>query len=101
MRPKGAWHWSWPTLDEAVHAVALALGVYLFAAAGWAYVNGPRLRAEAEERMAGEAEAESRDACQRLGMPPGSVRYAACAVELSRARQQHEDRLARRSAGLL
>jgi hypothetical protein len=51
--------------------------------------------------MAAEVEAENRDACQRLGMPFGGDRYATCAVELSRVRHQHEDRAARRSAGLL
>lgn len=90
-----------PTLDDAAHAAAVVLGTILYAAAAWAFMNGPRLHAEAEQRMAAEVEAESRDSCRRLGMPPGGDRYAACAVELSRVRQQHEDRAARRSAGLL
>jgi hypothetical protein len=50
--------------------------------------------------MAAEIEAENRDSCQRLGMPPGSDLYNGCAVELSRVRDQHADRAARRAAGL-
>ena len=101
MRPQETWRWRRPTLAEAMHVMALAVLASAFAAAGWAFVDGPRAHAEAEGRMAAEAEAENRDACQRLGMPPGGDRYAACAAELSRARQQHEDRLGRRSAGFL
>jgi hypothetical protein len=85
-------------LDGAAETVAMALGTILYAAA-WACLNGPRLRAEAEQRMAVEVEAESRDACRRLGMPPEDQGYTACATELGRVRFQHEDRAARRSAG--
>ena len=101
MRPKETWHWAWPTLDEAVHATALALGTFLWAAAAWAFLSGPSRHAEADLRVAAEVEAENRDACQRLGMPAGGARYMACAVELGRVRHQHEDRAARRAAGLL
>ncbi len=101
MGTKGTPRWSRPTLDEAAYLVAMALGTVLYAAAAWAFLNAPRLHAEADERIAAEVEAENRDACQRLGMPFGGDRYTACAVELSRVRDQHEDRAARRSAGLL
>ena len=101
MRTKGTPNWSRPTLDGAVHLIAMALGTVLYAAAAWAYLNAPRLHAEADQRMAAEVEAENRDACRRLGMPFGGDRYTACAVELSRVRHQQEDRAARRSAGLL
>ena len=101
MRPNATWHCAWPTLDEAVHATALALGTFLWAAAAWAFLSGPGRHAEAEQRVAAEFEAENRDACQRLGMPAGGARFMACPLELSRVRHQHEDRLERRSAGLL
>ncbi len=101
MRPNEPRHWTWPTLDEAVHHIAIAAGTVLWAAAAWAFLNAPRLHAAADQRMAAEVEAENRDACQRLGMPFGGDGYTACAVELSRVRHRHEDRAARRSAGLL
>ena len=101
MRTRGTPHRSRPTLDEAAHLIAMALGTVLYAAAAWAFLNAPRLHAEADQRVAAEVEAENRDACRRLGMPFGGDQYTACALELSRVRQQHEDRAARRSAGLL
>lgn len=101
MRPNEPRHWTWPTLDEAVHHIAMAAGTVLWAAAAWAFLSGPSRHAEAEQRVAVEVEAENEDACQRLGMPAGGARYTTGAVELSRVRHQHEDRASRRAAGLL
>lgn len=92
-------HWKRPNLDAAMHVAGLALGTILYAAAAWAFMNGPRFHTEAERRMAVEVEAENRDACGRLGMPPGGERYIACARELGRVRDQHADRVARNAAG--
>ena len=100
MRAKETWNQRRFTLDEAVNAAAMVVGTALYVAAAWASINAPRLHAEAEQYMAAEIEAENRDSCQRLGMPPGSGLYNGCAVELSRVRDQHAGRAARRAAGL-
>jgi hypothetical protein len=79
----------------------IAFGAFWVAAVAWAVWAGPRLYAEASQQAQVEAEAESRDVCQRLGMPFGSSGYSGCASELNVVRQQHEYRTARRSAGIL
>jgi hypothetical protein len=102
MRPRtrGADEWGGQAAD-CVRAAILALGVLWFAAAGWAYLNGPRLRAEAEQRTAEEAEAESRTVCGRLGMAFGTERYSPCASELNWVRRQEQERREREAGGAL
>jgi hypothetical protein len=62
VRPNEPRHWTWPTLDEAVHHIAMAAGTVLWAAAAWAFLSGPSRHAEAEQRVAVEVEAENEGA---------------------------------------
>jgi hypothetical protein len=79
----------------------MALGTLWLGIVAWAMLNGTGFYAEAEQQMAVEVEAESHAVCQQLGIPFGGIRYSACASALNAVRQQHEWRLARRSAGVL
>jgi hypothetical protein len=92
----------WPRTSRKVReSGAIALGAVVLVAVGWAVANGSRLYADAEQQMAVEVTAENRDVCQRLGAPSTGSGSGDCAQELDRVRQRHEERVARRSAGLL
>ena len=88
-----------PTRDQAmtsptwvVYAV-LALG---FGLGCWMLVyiasNGAHIRAAAESRRAEEIKQENLEICVRLAMPPGTEAFLACAAELTRIRQRHDER---------
>jgi hypothetical protein len=90
----------WVRLAERVKPTCIkAVVTFGFAAVAWAFLNGPRLYAEAEFQTAVEVEAENRDVCRRLGTPSGNDPYPACASELDWVRRQHERRVLAREAG--
>jgi len=51
-----------------------------------------QIQAQLRLQLAEETEAESHAVCGRLGMPPGSAAYAACASDLAWVRRQQESR---------
>jgi hypothetical protein len=52
-------------------------------------VNGPQIRAAAEEREAQIVEAEDKAFCSTFGIGPETARYAQCASELGQIRARH------------
>ena len=58
-------------------------------------------RKEAARLRAEEIDREDRVLCQKLGMPHGTDRFAACANVLSQARQNEARRVANDTVGIL
>ena len=69
-----------------------ALGAFWLAWILWAFLNGPRLHAEAAQQTFRETEAENQEACGRLDMPPRSSRYAVCISTLDGVRRSQDAR---------
>lgn len=96
------WTSGWaPPSGRTGFALVLVLCALWVIAVAWALASGPGRLAAAEQQRAAELEQENQEVCQRLGMPLGSERYAACASELAGVRQHDEDRLTRRSLGFI
>jgi hypothetical protein len=76
----------------AVYAV-LALG---FGLACWMLIyiasNAAQMRAAVESQRADEIKQENLEVCARLAMPPETEAFLACAAELTRIRQRHDER---------
>ncbi len=66
---------------------ALAFGIALLAEL--------RQRAAIEDRNAAEIATEDDASCARLGAPPGTDRFAACAAELQAVRTRQQERITR------
>jgi hypothetical protein len=79
----------------------VALGTTVITVVCHALLYGPEMRARAEQLKAEQIDQENRALCEKLGMPHGSDRLAACAGILSEVRRLHEERLAIETAGIL
>jgi flagellar biosynthesis/type III secretory pathway M-ring protein FliF/YscJ len=79
---RSVWHW---TPLVAVAAVVMIVAAIL---------PSPAMRQRAEQLKAEQIDQENRSLCERLGMPRGSERFAACAGALSEARQAQAKRFA-------
>jgi hypothetical protein len=76
--------------------IGLVLALILVFVSGmltYSVINGPRVRAEAEKRIAQEIALENETVCDKLGIPAGSRDFAICAGELVQVRQRHEVRI--------
>ena len=69
-----------------------ALGALWLACVLWAFLNGPRLHAEAAQQAMREEQAENQNACGRLNMPPGSTGYGVCVSMLDNVRRAQSAR---------
>jgi hypothetical protein len=76
--------WTWTPII-AIAAVVIALAATL---------SRPAMRERAEQLKAEQIDQENRALCERLGMPAGSERFAACAGVLSDVRKRHAERFA-------
>ena len=76
---------------------AALLALALFVAMG----NGSQDRTAARIKSAQEIDIESQAFCGKLGLTPGTSRFAGCKTDLLKIRERHEQRLARDHAGIL
>ena len=84
---------SWiPLVFIAIVVSALALHTVVY---------GPAIRERAERLHAAQIDQENRALCSKLGMPYGTVQFAACAGVLSEARRYEARRVADEVAGIL
>ena len=86
-----------PSVRSWVPLVIIAIVVSALAL--HAVVYGPAIR-ERAERLA-QIDQENRALCSKLGMPHGTVQFAACADVLSEARRNEAKRVAEETAGIL
>jgi hypothetical protein len=77
------------------------MGALWLAPVFWAFLNGPGWYAKETQDMATEVELQTRNVCQRLKMPFGSIDFAACASALNDARQLGDEQNQRRAVGIL
>jgi hypothetical protein len=59
-----------------------------------AVLPSPAMRAKAEQLKAEQIDQENRTLCEKIGMLPGSERFAACASVLSEVRKRQAERFA-------
>jgi hypothetical protein len=88
-----------PSLWSLVPLVIVAIVVSALAL--HAVVYGPAIRERAERLQAAQIDQENRALCSKLGMPHGTVQFAACADVLSEARRYEAKRVADEVAGIL
>jgi hypothetical protein len=88
-----------PRRDEAMTSSTWVVYVVLALAVGfgcWMLVyiasNGAQMRAAAESRRVEEIKQENVEICDRFAMPVGTEAFPACAAELTRLRQRHDER---------
>jgi hypothetical protein len=88
-----------PSLWSLVPLVIVAIVVSALALHAVAY--GPAIRERAERLQAAQIDQENRALCSKLGMPHGTVQFAACADVLSETRRYEAKRVADEVAGIL
>lgn len=88
-----------PSVRSWVPLVIIAIVVSALAL--HAVVYGPAIRERAERLHAAQIDQENRALCSKLGMPHGTVQFAACADVLSEARRNEAKRVAEETAGIL
>jgi hypothetical protein len=80
-------------IPRVVTGLVAAVAIYAAAAGPEAMRNAARVSAE-------QIQQEDREYCTRLGMAPGTERFAACAADLAEIRRRQHDRALAYSAGI-
>ena len=76
--------WTWTLIIAVVGVVIVSAAV----------LPSPAMRAKAEQLKAEQIDQENRTLCEKIGMPSGSERFAACAGVLSDVRKRQAERVA-------